>query len=83
MLLLSLIFTSGALAQRIVKGQVNNEEGKSIPFASITVTGKTKGTIADSGGKFSLSTMPDDAFLVISLQGYAPVKLSFEQHKLR
>ena len=76
MLLLSLIFTSGALAQKIVKGQINNEEGKSIPFASITVKGKTKGTIADSGGKFSLSTMPDDAFLVISLQGYAPVELS-------
>ena len=75
LILLSFIFTTAAWAQKIIGGQVRNDEGKAIPFASVTVKGKTKGTVADSEGKFTISTTADDATLVISLQGYAAVEL--------
>lgn len=57
-------------AKAIVKGVVKDENGESIPGASIMLKGTKTGTITDIDGRFSLSYTPDKkAALLVSFVG--------------
>jgi Ca-activated chloride channel homolog len=52
----------------IVTGTVTDEQGKPIPFATVTIKGKAKGVSADAYGKYSINANVGDV-LVFSSQG--------------
>ncbi|MEM8523440.1 MAG: TonB-dependent receptor [Bacteroidota bacterium] len=70
LLLLSLIFTSGLLAQRSISGNVQDAEGEPLIGASVFVRGTSLGTVTDIDGNFSLEIQDDANTLVISYTGY-------------
>ncbi len=59
----------------IVRGNVADAEGP-IPGANILEKGKTKGTISDAAGNFSLAVSSESAILVISNVGYSTLEVS-------
>ncbi|MEL6944611.1 MAG: carboxypeptidase-like regulatory domain-containing protein, partial [Bacteroidota bacterium] len=69
-LLLSLIFTSGLLAQRAISGNVQNSDGDPLIGASVFLRGTSVGTVTDIDGNFSLELQDDASTLVISYTGY-------------
>jgi TonB-linked SusC/RagA family outer membrane protein len=74
LLMMLLCFCALAFGQtRTVTGQVRDEKGDPIPFATIVEAGNTNnGTKADAAGNFSLK-VKDGAQLTISAAGYDPV----------
>ena len=55
LLLLFLLSASFAFGQgKKISGQVKNEKGEPIPFASVKLKGTNKGTSADANGLFTL-----------------------------
>jgi len=58
-----------------VKGKVVDENGESLPGATIQLKGTTLGIIADVDGNFSLS-VPSDATLIVSFVGYISKEIS-------
>lgn len=56
-----------------VKGKVIDENGESVPGATIVQKGTTNGVISDINGHFTISA-PSDATLVISFVGYKNVE---------
>lgn len=60
-----------------VKGNIVDENGESIPGASIQQKGKTNGVITDIYGNFSLS-VPSDATLIVSFIGYKSMEVTVE-----
>src|SRR5215210_6799391 len=70
-LLLSALMLTCMLAfaqQRTVTGQVTDEGGTPIPFASVLVKGTNRGASADQNGRYSINAQPGDV-LVFSSQG--------------
>ena len=66
MLMLVCVF---AFAQtRNVTGQVTDENGNPVPFATVAVKGTNKGTSADANGNFTISVQTGDV-LVFSSTG--------------
>jgi len=64
-----MLFCALAYGQtRTVTGQVTDENGNPIPFASVVIKGTSQGTSADQNGRFSIETKTGDV-LVISSQG--------------
>lgn len=56
--------------QQEITGTVTNEEGESIPGATVVVSGTTVGTTTDIDGRYTL-TVPEGAeYLVVSFVGY-------------
>jgi len=47
-----------------VSGIVKDEKGNPLPYASITVTGTTKGAITNSEGRYTLNLTPGNYILV-------------------
>jgi len=70
LLLLSLIFTSGLLAQRTISGNVEDTDGEPLIGASVFVRGTSVGTVTDIDGNFSLEIQDDANTLVVSYTGY-------------
>lgn len=70
LLLLSLIFTSGLLAQRTISGNVQDVDGEPLIGASVFVRGTSVGTVTDIDGNFSLEIQDDANTLVVSYTGY-------------
>jgi len=68
-LLFCAAFTVRSDAQTTINGKVMDEIGKSVPSASITVKGTSRGTTSDESGNFSISASPSD-ILVISTVGF-------------
>ena len=69
MLMLLCTFAFGQT--RTVTGQVKNEKGDPVPFASIKVKGTKKGAAADAGGLFTIEvSKANNSSLVISSQGF-------------
>jgi hypothetical protein len=64
-----LLFCSYAFAQKI-KGVVSDSSGKILPYASIYIKETTKGTNANSEGKYSLKTEPGTYTIVCQYVGY-------------
>lgn len=61
-----------AFAQtRPVTGQVKDEKGESVPFASVTIKGTTRGATTDANGNFKLDVKSGDV-LVVTAAGSAP-----------
>jgi TonB-linked SusC/RagA family outer membrane protein len=60
-----------------VQGKVVDENGETLPGATVQQSGTTNGTITDIDGNFSLS-VPSDATLVISFVGYKSTEVSVE-----
>jgi len=53
-----------------VKGIVIKEDGTPFPGVPILVTGTTIRSTTDASGSFTLSDVPEDAFIVFSYRGY-------------
>jgi TonB-linked SusC/RagA family outer membrane protein len=71
---LSLLFSVYAQAQDVtVKGKVLDENGLSIPGATILIKGTTKATTTDFDGNFEIKA-PSNGILTISFVGYNTVQ---------
>src|SRR5437667_5391310 len=72
--LLTMLMLLSALAfgqSRTVTGQVKNEKGDPVPFATVKIKGTKKGTVADDRGLFIIEVpKTGNAGLVISSQGF-------------
>lgn len=53
-----------------VRGLVINEENKPLAGANIVITGSYTGVTTDNSGKFTISDVPENSFLVVSFAGY-------------
>ena len=69
-------FTIGAFAQqKTIKGQITDEKGNPIPFASVMVKSSKQGSAADQLGNFNIKANPGDV-LIVSSQGYSPKEVT-------
>jgi len=59
----------GSQQQKSVSGKVTDSSGGSLPGVSIVIKGTTTVTITDSGGKYSLSNVPENATMQFSFVG--------------
>lgn len=57
-------------AQHSVKGIVVDDQGQTIPGASIIIQGTKEGVVTDIDGKFNLEVAKKDATLVVSFLGF-------------
>jgi TonB-linked SusC/RagA family outer membrane protein len=67
--LLTVLILSGVLAfaqDRVVTGTVTDEQGKPVPFATVTVKGSAKGVSADANGVFSIKAKQGDVLVFSS-----------------
>ena len=55
--------------QKSVTGKVTDTAGVPLPGVTVSIKGTTNGTITDSNGTYSLSSVPDNARLSISFVG--------------
>jgi len=55
--------------QRSVSGKVTDTSGQPLPGVTIVIKGTTQGTVTNADGKYSLTSIPDDATLVFSFVG--------------
>ena len=55
--------------QKSVSGKVTDATGGSLPGVSVVVKGTTIGIITDTGGKYSLSNIPENAIIQFSFIG--------------
>src|SRR5947209_4038535 len=69
LLLSMLLLAVLAFAQRMVTGQVMDENGVPVPFATVTVTGTKNATSADANGKFSIN-VGENGRLTITATGF-------------
>ncbi len=70
-LTLCLLLCAGAAwAQQVITGTVADTIGAKLPGVSVTVTGKSVGTITDENGKFSINVPAGSTQLSFSLVGY-------------
>ena len=68
-LFLLCLFPLGAMAQSIIKGTVNDENGEPVIGATVKVKETQKGTITDFDGNYSIEAA-SNATLVLSYVGY-------------
>jgi TonB-linked SusC/RagA family outer membrane protein len=60
-----IVFITSAFAQeRTVSGQIKDEKGNPVPFATIKIKGSTTGVAADQNGNFSIRTKTGDVLEV-------------------
>lgn len=70
-LLLLLLLHVGLNAQNFVRGKITDERNAPIPYAKIFVkTSPDQRTVADAEGKYELSLMPGEYFLVFTALGF-------------
>ncbi|MFM7683056.1 MAG: carboxypeptidase-like regulatory domain-containing protein, partial [Bacteroidota bacterium] len=71
-LLLAFVFCNIILfAQQFVRGTISDERNVAIPFAKVFVKNNTdQRTVSDEDGKYELSVMPGEYFLVFSAIGF-------------
>ena len=55
--------------QKSVSGKVTDSSGQSLPGVSVVVKGTTLGVITDVYGKYSISSVPENATLIFSFVG--------------
>lgn len=59
-----------------ISGYVTDPKGNALADATILVKGSKRGVSADSKGKFTISSVPDNAILIVSVVGYEPKNVS-------
>src|SRR5688500_12244598 len=70
-LLLMLSLACTVHAQNLqIKGKVTDENGSSLPGASVVIKNLTTGTMTDANGNFTLSVPSRDEVLTVSYLGY-------------
>ncbi|MGI4739334.1 MAG: TonB-dependent receptor [Janthinobacterium lividum] len=70
--LLCLLLLPGLARAQSLRGQVQDQAGQPVPFASVAVPALRQGTTADEAGHFALSILPSGSQrLEISAVGYA------------
>jgi TonB-linked SusC/RagA family outer membrane protein len=74
LLVLLVLASSAAMAQRVVTGTVLDEFDVGLPGVSVLVKGTTTGTATDIDGKYSLNVPNDQAVLVFSFIGYGTME---------
>lgn len=74
LVLLLVLSSATAMAQRTVTGTILDEFGDGLPGVTVLVKGTTTGTATDIDGKFSLNVPGDNAVLVFSFIGYRTVE---------
>jgi TonB-linked outer membrane protein, SusC/RagA family len=74
LLVLLVLASSAAMAQRVVTGTVLDEFDVGLPGVSVLVKGTTTGTATDIDGKYSLNVPNDQAVLVFSFIGYGTIE---------
>ncbi len=71
-----LLFTTLVTAQnRVISGQVKDESGKPVPFATVQVKGDITGTSADAQGNFKINAQTKDV-LVISAVNFTSKEIA-------
>src|SRR6056297_227671 len=55
--------------QKTVTGTITGEDGSPIPGATVIVKGTTIGTVSNGIGKYTLTGVPENSFLVFSFVG--------------
>ena len=66
-----LLFAHNSLAQGTsITGQVNDENGNSLPGVSVLEKGTTNGTITDIDGKYALEVANSNSTVIFSYVGY-------------
>lgn len=73
-ILLLVLSSATALAQRTVTGTILDEFGDGLPGVTVLVKGTTTGTATDIDGKYSLNVPSDQSVLVYSFIGYTAVE---------
>ena len=53
-----------------LEGRITGTDGQPIPFASVMIKGTSKGTAADSSGKYSLLVQENDKYIAVSAIGF-------------
>src|SRR5690348_16722581 len=71
MMLLFVIGSLSAFAQRTVSGRVTDTGGNGMPGVNVIVKGTSAGTSTDATGRYSISVADDATTLVFSFIGYA------------
>jgi TonB-dependent SusC/RagA subfamily outer membrane receptor len=62
------LWTVFAFAQnRVITGQVKDDKGDPIPFASVTIKGTNKGTTTDANGNFRIEAKAGDVLLITAV----------------
>ena len=57
-----------AFAQnRVITGQVKDDKGEPVPFASVTIKGTNKGTTTDANGNFRIEAKTGDVLLITAV----------------
>ena len=75
-----LLSSFAAIAQKSISGIIIDAESKeSLPFANIYIS-KTKGTITDAEGKFTLNLKKEITSIKVSYIGYKTVTIPVEQN---
>lgn len=64
------LFANAQSLVPVISGKVVDEKGQVLPGATVAVKGTAKGTVTNNAGQFTLKDISDNAFLVISFQGY-------------
>ncbi|MBC7851072.1 MAG: carboxypeptidase-like regulatory domain-containing protein, partial [Chitinophagaceae bacterium] len=65
-----------AFAQtRTITGQIRDDKGGAVPFASITIKGTNKGTTSDNAGNFKLTAASGDV-LIVSAVNHNPKEVT-------
>ncbi|QRM88496.1 TonB-dependent receptor plug domain-containing protein [Lacinutrix sp. WUR7] len=77
-LVVTLMLTTGAMAQSTVTGTIIDAEMNApLPAANIIEKGTTNGVSTDFDGNFTITTQANAGEVVISYVGYTPVTVSF------
>jgi len=75
LVLFLMVSVQSVMAQRTVKGTVNDETGEPVIGASVKVAGTNAGAITDMNGRFSVSA-PQQGQLVVSYVGYTTQRVN-------
>lgn len=66
---------------KTITGNVKDSSGASLPGVTVVLKGTTKGTITDSDGNYSLSSVPGNGVLVFSFVGMKTKEISIGGQK--
>ncbi len=78
MVMLTLTFSVGLMAQGTIKGTVTQENGKPAAGVTVLLKGTTTGTTSDANGSYSLQVPAGNNTLRISFIGFKPVEFTFK-----
>ncbi len=64
-----------------ISGSIRNAAGDPLADVSITLKGSSTGTVTAHNGSFTLSNIPDDAVLQISIVGYESMGGGYQKNE--